>query len=207
MLRLSLPPKVAITGGIASGKSTVCHFFKELGALVLSADSIVHGFLTPSSPIGKQVISLLGDDIVKGENIEREAVAKLVFNNPPLLKQLEDLLHPEVQKVVETTYQKLAQSREYVPLFIVEVPLLYESSLEEFYDYVLYVEADEARCQARFVQTTDYSEKEFLARKSRLLPAGEKRKKADYILENNKDLQSLKRSVNTIFNLLVGNRT
>ena len=93
--------KIAITGNLASGKSTVCQFFKEQGAYVVSSDEIVHQLLSPETNIGKKVIALLGKDIVVEDRLNREAIAKIVFRDRQLLLRLEELLHPEVQKEIE----------------------------------------------------------------------------------------------------------
>ena len=69
MLKLK---KIAVTGGLAAGKTTVCQIFKELGAYVVSADEIVHQLLSPDTAVGQQVVSLLGSDIVSGQIIRSE---------------------------------------------------------------------------------------------------------------------------------------
>ena len=84
--------KIAVTGGIASGKSTVCHLFEKLGAYTVSADAIVHQLLDPTQSLGKKVIVLLGPDVVIEGQLSRERIAQKVFCNPCLLKKLEKLI-------------------------------------------------------------------------------------------------------------------
>ena len=79
MLKLK---KIAVTGGLAAGKTTVCQLFKELGAYVVSADEIVHQMLSPDTVVGQQVVSLLGSDIVSGLGIDRKKIAAKVFYPP-----------------------------------------------------------------------------------------------------------------------------
>ena len=79
MLRLR---KVAVTGGLSCGKSSVCRIFKELGAYVVSADEIVHRLLSTKTNLGQQVISLLGKEIITNGKINRSTIAKKVFNDP-----------------------------------------------------------------------------------------------------------------------------
>lgn len=73
MLKLS---RVAVTGSIASGKSTVCHLFKELGAYTISADEIVHELLVPDSPLGRSVVELLGREIIKDGFLDKRGDCK-----------------------------------------------------------------------------------------------------------------------------------
>jgi len=191
--------KIAVTGGIASGKSTVCHLFEQLGAFTVSADAIVHQLLVPSTPLGKEIIALLGNEIVVGKALSRELIAQKVFSSPHLLEKLEKLIHPEVQKVIEAKYKTASQID--VPLFIAEVPLLFEAGLENFYDAVIVVISDEKACKERFKK----DENEFLRRSQRLMPIEEKIKKADWIIENNGTLDHLRQIIQFTFNSLKEN--
>jgi dephospho-CoA kinase len=192
--------KVAVTGGIASGKSTVCRFFQEHGAFILSADEIVHKLLSLHSDIGKKVIALLGEDIVVEGALSREVIAQKIFWDSDLLKSLEELLHPEVQRAIEEQYN-LILKRSYT-LFVVEVPLLFESHLESFYDAKITVIADEKICKDRFLQRTGKTPSEFERRTQRLISEEEKIKMADFIIENNSHLTDLKKLVTQIHNQL-----
>ncbi len=140
--------KVAITGGVASGKSTVCELLKRLGAHVASADAIVHKLLTPRTDLGQQVIRLLGPDIVNEQQIDRLFVANKVFHDFSLLQALEAILHPPVFEEIERLYQEAAEAR--APLFAAEVPLLFEVGAQTRFDLSVAVFADEEVAQARF---------------------------------------------------------
>lgn len=187
--------KIAVTGGIASGKSTVCLLLKELGAYVISADDIVHQILLPETHLGKEIIALLGDDVVVKGSFDRKAIAQKVFRNPFLLKSLEQLIHPEVQRCIESHYQRVSHARESFSLFVVEIPLLYESKMERFYDIVILITADETISKQRF----KHEEDEFTRRSARLIPTQEKRKKADFVLENNGTIAALKADVERLY--------
>lgn len=108
--------KVAITGGLSCGKSSVCRFFKELGAHVVSADEIVHQLLSPTQRLGQQVIALIGGDIVVNGKIDRSIIAKKVFDNKRLLHSLEELIHPVVLNEIEKQYQQVSNQGK-APLF------------------------------------------------------------------------------------------
>jgi dephospho-CoA kinase len=194
-----LPKKVAITGGIASGKSTVCHLFEELGATAVSADQIVHELLIPTTSFGKELIALLGADTVVDGVFNRERIAQKVFRDPLLLEELEKRIHPRVQRVIDTTYKAVAHTP--ISLFVAEVPLLYEAGLETFYDKVILVLSDEKNCRKRF----RYGEEEYRRRSQRLMPIEEKITKADLIINNNGSLRELRQTIQTTYNALKEN--
>ena len=192
VLQLALK-RIAVTGGIASGKSTVCRLFEELGACYVSADEIVHQLLVPTTHFGKDIIALLGDDIVVGNTLDRKRIAQKVFCDPLLLKELEKRIHPEVQRVIETKYKTI--SPQHFSLFIVEVPLLFEADLQDWYDKVIVVVSDEKECRNRF----QYNEDEYIRRAQHLIPIEEKIKKADRVIYNTGTLDQLRQTIYPIF--------
>lgn len=196
--------KVAITGGLASGKSTVCRLFRELGAEVLSSDQIVHKLLSLETPLGKRILTLLGTDVVVEGQFDRPAIAKKVFANPSLLAALEALLHPAVQEEIERATQKLMneQDKNKPPLLVVEVPLLFEIQGESFYDVTISVCADQSLCRQRFIHATGNDAAEFQTRSALQMPMEEKCRKADFTLLNNGSKPELKQKVKEIFHLI-----
>jgi dephospho-CoA kinase len=199
MLRLR---KVAVTGGLSSGKSTVCRVFQELGAYVVSADSIVHQLLSPDTSLGQKVIKLLGRDIIANDQIDRAKIAQKVFNHPLLLRSLESLLHPAVRDEIEKKYENAAKAGKW-PLFIAEIPLFFETDHKKSFDATIAVIADPEIAKQRFIQTTGYGIDEFEKRNARQLNNEEKAKRADFIIINNGTLEDMQASVKIIFNNLV----
>lgn len=195
MLGLS---KVAVTGGLSCGKSSVCRFFKELGSYVVNADEIVHQLLSPQTDVGQQIINLLGNDIVVDGKIDRGIIANKVFNNHALLLSLEKLLHPVVLNEIEKQYQR-AKTKQQVPLFIAEVPLLFEVNGQDYFDLTIDVWSDPEACQKRFKATTGYDADEYEKRMSRQLPPEEKAKRADIIINNTGNLQELRNAVSNVY--------
>lgn len=193
--------KVAITGGLSCGKSSVCRFFKELGAYVVSADEIVHKVMSLNTPLGRQIIELLGEKIVRDGEIDRSVIAKIVFNDPNLLQSLEKLVHPVVQSEIEKQYQQ-ASIQGNIPLFVAEIPLLFEGSGSHYFDATIAVWADPGTCRRRFNQTTGYGDEEFQRRMANQMTADEKAKRADYKIDNSGDLTATKRQVEALFKKL-----
>ncbi|MBA3816397.1 MAG: dephospho-CoA kinase [Parachlamydiaceae bacterium] len=193
--------KVAVTGGLSCGKSSVCRFFEELGSYVVNADEIVHQLLTPSTDIGQQVINLLGSDIIVNRKIERRIIANKVFNNHALLLSLEKLLHPAVFCEIETQYQQV-KIKQKVPLFIAEIPLLFEVNGQDNFDLIIDVWSDPEICLKHFIAKTGCDAKEYEKRMSRQLSPNEKAKRADVIINNTGSLHDLRAAVINLFNKL-----
>lgn len=195
--------KVAITGGVSSGKSSVCRAFADLGAFTVDADAIVHQLLSPNTDIGQQVIQLLGADIVVGDRLDRSKVAEKVFVSSSLLKSLERILHPAVRSRISEQYERIRHLGKYL-LFVVEVPLLYESGIQHDYDVVVAVTADEALCHERFRAKMGAAAADFSQRVARQLPQHVKAQRADYVIANNGDLQTLQHAVRQLYARLTG---
>jgi dephospho-CoA kinase len=193
--------KIAITGGLAAGKTTVCQLFKELGAYVVSADEIVHRLLSPDSAVGQQVISLLGSDIISGQEFDRQKIAAKVFSKPDLLRALEELIHPAVFDEIEQRYQRVDKEKKY-PLFLAEIPLLYESKGEGKFDAVISIYAEPELCRQRFMQQTHQSATEFEKRMTRQIEPKHKSAKAHFTIENNGNFEQLKTKVKTLYSQL-----
>lgn len=193
--------KVAITGGLSCGKSSVCRLFKELGAKVVSADEIVHVLLSSTNRLGQQVIELLGDDIVIDGKIDRNIIAKKVFENKILLHSLEKIIHPFVLNEIEKQYQQTSNQGTF-PLFIAEIPLLFEVAFQKNFDATLAVWASPEVCKKRFTETTGYGEDEYFKRMANQMPADEKAKRADYVINNSGSIDQLRKAVVDLFNKL-----
>lgn len=196
--------KVAITGGLSCGKSSVCRSFKELGAYVVSADEIVHQLLSSNEHLGQQVVALLGKDIVVEGKIDRRLVSEKVFKDRERLRSLEKLIHPFVLSEIETQYQQVC-SQGKVPLFIAEIPLLFEIAQEGNFDTTIVVWADPKVCKERFTATTGHGPEEYDRRMSHQLPLQEKVKRADYVIDNSGNTEQMYQAVRDLFVKLTAN--
>ncbi len=197
--------KIAVTGGLSCGKSSVCRIFKELGAYIISADEVVHQLLSPETSSGRQVIKLLGSDIVEQNRIDRAKIAKKVFKNPNLLQSLEQITHPAVRAEIEAQYRQ-ACSEGRATLYVAEIPLFFESDLlsaSGTYDYTIAIVADKQKCQERFTKSTGYDEEEYEKRMSRQLPPETKAEKADFVIYNNGSFEDLHRAVVDLYHKIV----
>lgn len=186
--------KVAVTGGLASGKSTVCLLFEKKGAFRVSSDAIVHSLLSPNTSVGREVIDLLGPQIVVEGKISRGRIASSVFQKPALLKKLESILHPAVREVIRQEYEKAVLLKR--PLFIVEVPLLFEAGFEKDFDVTIAVTAPLDIRQKR------YKGPDFSDRIEHQMSDEERAQKAHYVIENKGDITLLETQVNHFFSIL-----
>lgn len=194
--------KIVVTGGLGSGKSVVCGILKTCGAYVVSADEIVHGLLSPKTAIGKQVIALLGPEILVNQEIDRAKIAEKVFSQPELLQRLEKILHPAVLDEIKRAYQTCSKQKQH-SFFVAEIPLLYESESHPFFDCVIAVIADDALAKKRFVETTSHPPSAYDLRMKRQMKPQEKAAKADYVIENNGTLDELRIKVIQLSNELL----
>jgi len=190
MLKLK---KIAITGGIASGKTSVCQYFQELGAYVVNADSIVHELLKPNTDLGQKIIGLLGPDIVENGQFNRKAIAEKVFKDLNQLQKFEEVIHPALFMKIEELYKKTLRQEKYKS-FVVEISLLFELGEEKNYDAVITVISSTTLARERF-EKSGFSKTEYNLRMKRQLNPEIKAKQAQYIIQNNGSLEDLQKKV------------
>jgi dephospho-CoA kinase len=195
--------KVAVTGGLSCGKSSLCRFFGKLGAFTVSADEIVHRQLSSDTTLGQHIIRLIGSEIVLNHQINRSLIAKKVFENPALLHSLEELIHPEVRRELEQLYTEVSRQQLY-PLFVAEIPLLFEVGGKKWFPYDLSVAviADPQVCQERFL-AAGHSKEDYKQRIANQLSMQEKARRADFVIVNDGTLRQLYTQAKIIYNKLI----
>jgi dephospho-CoA kinase len=185
---------VALTGGIGAGKSTVAQYFSELGAVVVDADHLARIAIERGSKGFDEVVATFGQEIISNGDIDRKALAAIIFNDPELKRKLESIIHPRVQQLFA---QAVAQSDPGVPL-IYEIPLLVETNAAEKFDYVITVEADEelriSRLLARGMFISDIK-----ARLANQAPSSARTEIADVVITNDGDDDQLLRQVENLW--------
>ena len=133
------PLRIGLTGGIASGKTTVAGIFADLGVPVIDTDVIAREVVAKGAPALARIRDAFGDDVFNNDGtLDRKAMRKLVFSDVGKRRQLERILHPQIREAVVVQAHAVAD-----PYMIVVVPLLVESPMKEFMDRVLVVDCSE----------------------------------------------------------------
>jgi len=177
---------VAVTGPLASGKSTIVDLLGELGAETVSADEVVHYLLAEDDETIARVVERFGEG-VRGENgIDRKALGRVVFGDAEALSDLENLLHPRVR---DETDRRAAGSG--ADLFVAEIPLLFEGGSEERFDLTVAVTAPEEWRRA-WAEERGMEEEQRHAIEDRQFSQEEKARRADVVVENDGDLDRLR---------------
>ena len=182
--------RVALTGGIGSGKSLVGEILEELGALVIDSDQLAREVIERGSPGYEEVITAFGDSILSEGQIDRAKLAAVVFKEVDLRKKLESIIHPLVREAAE----KLAKNLPSWAILVNQIPLLVESDGAKRFDYVVTVSADEdiRRERLRLRGLKDYEITERMAAQVADL---DREKIANYILRNDGSIDELTRAV------------
>ena len=194
------PLAVAITGGIGAGKSEALAAFARHGAATVSSDQIVHRLLREDAGVREALLERFGEGILDQANqIDRRAVAEIVFPDPEALDWLEGLLHPVVVREYLDWREQLGRLPNPPAVCVTEVPLLYEVGGQERFDAVVVVPAP---AEVRAARARVPSE----LREPRLLPDEEKAARADYVYVNDGSLEELDAFVAGVMDDLVARR-
>jgi dephospho-CoA kinase len=186
-------PFVGLTGGIAAGKSEALKALERLGAATLSTDSVVHGLLTKGE-VRDKLVERFGETVAPNGEIDRGAVADNVFADDEQRKWLEGLLWPRVgQRIVE--WREEVDSTDPPPkAAVVEVPLLFESGMEQAFDKTIAVVADES---TRNERAGSRGHRGVESRTSRQLSQEEKAERADIVVHNDGSLEDLEHALSS----------
>ena len=181
---------IGITGGIGTGKSSVSNILSELGYEVLNADEVAKSFLASGSEAFADIKQNFGADILdlNGE-IDKSKLAQVVFQNKANLKKLEEIIHPLVQARVAKQRQEFENLGHKVAFY--DVPLLFEKGLQDQFDHIVVVIASEEQQIQRVMMRAGMSAEQVKHRISNQLPLIEKQRKADFIIDNSTELDSL----------------
>ncbi len=189
-------PAFALTGNFGTGKTTVLKLFHKLGAQTFNIDTFVHDILQRPEIIHK-ISNLLGNDVLRknhtGNTINKKLVADIIFNDPRKRKSIEGLIHPEVLKTIN---QKQSEIFKIDPdaLLIFEIPLLFEAGYDKYFDSTIVVYCNRRISIAR-LEKKGFSSNEALDRIRTQMPLSNKKKLADFLINNNDDLQTTERRV------------
>ena len=191
---------VGLTGGIAAGKSSVAARWVQLGATEIDADVLARQAVEPGSQTLTKIAEVFGAQTITAEGeLDRAAVAQIVFNDPTKRQQLEQIIHPRVRELAQQRIQELPADA----IAVYTVPLLVEANVSLPFDMVVTVEAPQQEQIKRMVANRGMSEAEALARiKSQATPA-QRANRADVILNSNQTLAELLADADALWTRIV----
>lgn len=180
---------VGLTGGIASGKTTVARMLKKMGALVIDADAISRDVMVPHSDCWKRVVNRFGEAILRNDHtIDRRKLASQIFSDAEKRMLLNRIVHPFIKKRIREMIARVGRT-DPSALIIIDAALLVETGMYRDYDKLVVVAADEDVQIARLVRRNRLSVKEAQSRLRAQLPLERKKKVADYIITNQGSLE------------------
>jgi len=197
---------VGLTGGIATGKSTVAAMLRELGAMIIDADALAREIVQPEKEAWREIVQTFGAEILREDKtIDREKLRKIIFKNKTARKKLEAITHPRIRALARERIHKLAS--EGAAIIVYDAPLLFENKVHLWLRPVILV-ACSAETQRRRLRERDrLTEEEIEQHLKAQMPLEEKRKLADFIIENNGDLEELRRQVREVWEKIRSQRS
>jgi dephospho-CoA kinase len=185
---------IGLTGGIASGKSTVTGMIRELGIPVIDADQVARDVVKVGEEAYAQIVATFGRDILQANGeIDRAKLGAIVFHSEQERKKLNAIVHPAVRR------RMIAEKEAYVQngakTIVLDIPLLFESELTHFIDKVIVVYVDDDVQLERLMKRNGFSKEEALARIRSQMPLREKVKKADAVINNNGTVEETKQQL------------
>jgi len=192
---------VGLTGGIVSGKSTVAQMFKALGAIIIDADKIGHEIIVPKKHAWYKIIATFGENILQDNTeIDRKKLGKLVFSNHKMLKKLNEITHPEIEKIIKIKIAEFRKNnRSKQGIMIIDAPLIFEAGTEYLMDKIILVSLEESEQIKRLKHRNNLTREESLCRIKSQMSNNEKAKKADYVINNNQSIKKTEEQVKKIW--------
>ncbi len=189
---------IGLTGSIATGKSTVAKMFKEFGFYIIDADEIAHFVYKKGEGAYFDIINAFGERILnESQEIDRRKLGSLVINDKKKLSMLESIVHPAVEHKRLEILEKI-KKRDPNAFIIHDIPLLFEKKLQPLFDCVIVVYVPPKMQVKRLMDRDNITEKEALKKVSLQLSIEEKKKLADIVIDNSKNLMETRNQVENI---------
>lgn len=193
---------VGLTGNIASGKSTVAQFLSEHGATIIDADVLARRAVERGSRAFDAIVKRWGTSILAPDgHLDRAALRRVVFGNPRELEELNEIVHPEVERLREQRISEAAARGDRV--VVCDIPLLFEKKMVDHFDRIVLVDAPRPLRLERLVNDRGLRETEAMDMIASQMPAELKRARADFVIDNAATLTELERRVNDVWASLI----
>jgi dephospho-CoA kinase len=193
---------IALTGNIGAGKSTVAELFRRWGATIIDSDQLVREAQIPGHAALQQVAGRFGRQMIRPDGtLDRAKLRAVVLADPEALEALNSIMHPEVHR---RRWELLAEARARGDRIVVsDIPLLFEAADPAEFDAVVLVDAPESVRRERLLQSRSLPAHELDRLISAQIPSASKRRRSDYVIENEGDHQALERSAGSVWKALL----
>ena len=202
MISSSAMTLIGLTGGVATGKSTVAKMFKQCGAIVIDADELAREVVQPGKPAWRDIVRRFGKSILNADRtINRQALGSIVFSHPTQRQVLEHLIHPRVARE-QRRLTKDATRKDPNAIVLYDVPLLFEAGIDERVDKIIVVTADQSTQIARLKKRDGLTRAEALRRIRSQIPLAQKIRKADMVIDGTLPRTVGRKQVRDVFKVL-----
>lgn len=190
---------IGLTGGVATGKSTVAKMFEQCGAVVIDADQLARLVVQPGKPAWRDIVHRFGKSVLNPDRtINRHTLGAIVFRHPTKRRTLERIIHPRVARE-QMRLTREARRTNPKAIVIYDVPLLFEAGIDERVDRTIVVTADQETQIARLKKRNGLTRAEALRRIKSQMPLAMKRRRADYVLDGTREQAMVGRDVRRLF--------
>ena len=195
--------KIGLTGGMGSGKSEVSKFFHSWGAYIFDADNEAKNIINNNIEAQKEIIKEFGTDVIDSDqNIDKQKLARIAFQDEFHQLALNSIIHPYVFKRIDSTFKDIEKKNKH-NCFVVDAALVYESGADTRMDYVIVITSLIRFRTERVMSRNNITREDFLKRVSLQWPDEDKEHMADYVIQNNSDLKNLEKESKKIFESIV----
>lgn len=193
---------VGLTGGIATGKTTVANMLKQYGAVVIDADALARDVVQPGKPAWRAILKTFGKNVLNPDRtINRHALGHIVFRNRTKLRLLERIVHPRVARL-QAQLTKQAAKKNHDAVVIYDIPLLFEVGIDNRFDKIIVVTAGPEHQIARLRTRNGLTRAVALQRIRTQMPLSKKIRKADYVVDGTLSKSALRRNVRQLYKTL-----
>ncbi len=191
-----------LTGGIASGKSTVSALFKAAGAIIIDADDIAHAVVRSGLPAWRTIVDKFGREILQPDGeLDRARMAEIIFSDESAKLELNRIVHPHVAAEISRRLERIEIDFPDA-IVILDIPLMFEAGLEKGLAEIIVVYAPEATQLLRLKSRDNLTDKQALARIKSQMPIEEKKNRATIVIDNSVDKRSTREQVQQVFRRL-----
>jgi dephospho-CoA kinase len=197
---------VGLTGGVATGKSTVSAMFRALGCVIIDADLLARKVVEPGQPAYREIVEAFGPGGLQPDGrLDRKALGAVVFADPAQRKRLEAITHPRIRERFAARLAELSEQG-FDGIVIFDAPVMIESGNYRNMDRLVVVTSDEVAQMARQQEREGLSEADARRRIQSQMPLAEKARLADYVIDNSRDLGSTEAQVREVHRALLKDR-